>query len=208
MRVADFYAAALYATTGELGKVPTPGDLAAAGVQTFNDDSNSSQEATMNPLGTETETGATQHLITVGTGLSSLSKKLVDKIKSNEYVDFAELPPAKGKSKPLPNILEGQIVIVQAADLLQSRQVIPDFATWCQSLYATVLVTHQPERLADFYGLSISHRQSQLEIFMGRLRPEFSARCSRQPAACMGQGRPRNLCSVLHQSSSFHRELV
>ena len=34
-------------------------------------------------------------------------KKLVAKILANEYVDFAELPPAKGKSRPLPHGLKG-----------------------------------------------------------------------------------------------------
>ena len=66
--------------------------------------------------------------VMLGTGLPSLPKKLVDKILAGEYVDFAELPPARGKARAVPQALEGQIVVVQAADLLQSRCVIPDLA--------------------------------------------------------------------------------
>ena len=70
--------------------------------------------------------------------------------RANEYIDFADLPPAKGKSRPLPQSLEGHIIVVQAADLAQPRRVIPDLATWsqCFALYVTVLAPSQP-RLAD-----------------------------------------------------------
>ena len=66
----------------------------------------------------------------LGMGLPLLPKKLVDKILAGEYVDFAELPPARVKARAVPQALEGQIVVVQVADLLQSRRVIPDLATW------------------------------------------------------------------------------
>jgi hypothetical protein len=36
-------------------------------------------------------------LVTVGTGLPALSKKLIARVLANEYIDFVELPPAKGK---------------------------------------------------------------------------------------------------------------
>lgn len=35
-------------------------------------------------------------LTSMGAGLSAISEKLVAKILSNEYIDFAELPPVKG----------------------------------------------------------------------------------------------------------------
>ena len=51
---------------------------------------------------------------------------------------FLELPPAKGKGRPMPQSLEGQVIMVQAAELLQARKIIPDLATWkqCFSLCA------------------------------------------------------------------------
>ena len=37
--------------------------------------------------------------VMLGMGLPPLPKKLVDKILAGEYVDFAELPPARGKAR-------------------------------------------------------------------------------------------------------------
>ena len=63
-------------------------------------------------------------------------------------MDFAELPPAKGKIKGAPSSLEGQILVIQAADLLESRKLIPDLATWvqCFSVYTAVVTAKDPER--------------------------------------------------------------
>lgn len=57
-------------------------------------------------------------------------------------IDFSELPPAKGRGRQASQSLDGQVVVVQAADLLQSRRIIPDLATWtqCYALYVTVVV--------------------------------------------------------------------
>ncbi len=44
---------------------------------------------------------ATPSLIQMGCGLPALPKKLLEKIEADEYVDFAELPPAKGKGRPM-----------------------------------------------------------------------------------------------------------
>ena len=98
-----------------------------------------------------TAPGPSQQLVSIGAGLPSLPKKTVDRICSNEYIDFAELPPARGKSRQLPQVLDGQVIVLQAADLLQSRRVIPDLATWsqCYALYVAALVPHQPERLPE-----------------------------------------------------------
>ena len=46
-------------------------------------------------------------LVTSGVGLPALPKKLVAKILANEYVDFADLTPARGKNNPMPHALEG-----------------------------------------------------------------------------------------------------
>ena len=69
-------------------------------------------------------------MVPTGKGLPSLSKKWVDKILAGEFIDLADLPPAKGKVKAIPNAADGQIVVVQAADLMEHRKLIPDFATW------------------------------------------------------------------------------
>jgi len=71
-------------------------------------------------------------LVSLGAGLPAIPRKMLDKALAGEYVDFAELPPARGKARSVPQSLEGQILIVQASDFMQSRKVIPDLATWVQ----------------------------------------------------------------------------
>ena len=85
-------------------------------------------------------------LVTVGAGLPSLPKKMVDRIISGQYVDFAELPPARGRVRPLPNAEDGHIMVIRAEDLAGSRKLIPDLATWiqCFSVYMAVASEHDP----------------------------------------------------------------
>ena len=75
-----------------------------------------------------------------------MPKKPVNKILAGEYVDFEELPPAKGKAQAVLQALEGQIVVVQVVDLLQSRRVIPDLATWmqCYAIFTAVIAPKNP----------------------------------------------------------------
>ncbi len=57
-----------------------------------------------------------------------MPKRLVDRIQANEFVDFMELWPAQGKSKPLSQDVGSHIVVVQAAKL--ARKIVPDLGTW------------------------------------------------------------------------------
>ena len=86
--------------------------------------------------------------ITTGAGLPALSKKLMERIWSGQYVDFTDLPPAKGCTRPVPAIEEGQIVVVRAEDVNGTRKLIPDLATWvqCFSLYMAVITEKDPGR--------------------------------------------------------------
>ena len=90
-------------------------------------------------------------LVTIGIGLPGLPKKLIARVLANEYIDFSELPPAKGKGRPMPQSLEGQVIMVQATELLQARKIIPDLATWmqCFSIYAAALCAKYPARLPE-----------------------------------------------------------
>lgn len=142
---------------------PKEKDLLGAGVGTFKAGGGHPQEQSakeqISDLLSKLEGGdasgeATPHappLIALGRGLAAIPKKLVAKILSNEYIDFTELPPAKGKTRTMPQSLEGQIIVVQAADLIQARKIIPDFATWvqCFALYTATLATKSPERIPD-----------------------------------------------------------
>ena len=137
--------------------------LAASGVQTFTTEEGAAGIAALVEKLTEALSGiegkskvdnsegatsAAPQLVQVGSGFPALPKKLVEKVKANQYID---LPPAKGKSRPMSQALEGQVLVVQAADLLQSRRIIPDLVTWlqCFALYVAVLAPEQPERIAD-----------------------------------------------------------
>ena len=100
-------------------------------------------------------------MVMLGVGLPALPKKLVDKIEAGKYIDFTELPPARGKPRSILPAVEGQVLVVQAVDLLQSCQVIPDLATWlpCFAIYAASM---QPSRLPDLLAyMSIITKTSQ-----------------------------------------------
>ena len=88
-------------------------------------------------------------------GLPSLPKRLVERILAGEYIDFTEIPPAKGKVRPL-SVPEGNVILVQACDLLQQRRLIPDLGTWCQcfATYAAIVCSQVPERAGDLLGYS------------------------------------------------------
>lgn len=93
--------------------------------------------------------------VSLGYGIPSIPKKTRDRILAGEYIDFAELPPAKGKTCPLSlPAPEGNIILVNAFDLLQQKKLIPDLGTWvqCFAIYAGVIYTHSPGRFADLLG--------------------------------------------------------
>ena len=140
-----------------------------------------------------------QELIPIGTGLAALPKKLVDKIQANEYIDFNKLPPAKGRSKGLPQMLEGQVILIQSADLVQSRKMIPDLATWlqCYSLYVAVMAAKHPERTTELMAY-----QSQITRSSTRYRwptwliydQNFRQEAANNPSQSWTRVDPTSLC--------------
>ena len=100
----------------------------------------SGQHATPNPQ------------ISLGYGIPSIPKKTRDSILAGEYIDFSQLPPAKGKTCPLSlPAAEGNIILVNAADLIQQKKLIPDVGTWvqCFLIYAGTICAQSPGRLPD-----------------------------------------------------------
>ena len=89
----------------------------------------------------------------LGHGLPLISKSMAERILAGAYIDFADLPPAKGKIRPL-SAPEGSVILVNAYDLLQQRRLIPDLATWlqCCSLYAAVICSRYPARSNNIFG--------------------------------------------------------
>lgn len=113
----------------------------------------SSKETALALSGSEDKESATStvlaKLVSVGSGLPSLSKKMIDWIISGQYVDLLELPPARGRVRNLPSTEDGHIVVVWAEDLSGTRKLILDLATWlqCFCIYMAVVTEHEPERL-------------------------------------------------------------
>ena len=68
------------------------------------------------------------------------------------------------KALAVPQALEGQIVVVQVADFLQSRRVIPDLAIWmqCYAIFTAVITSKNPPRLPDLMAyMTIIAKASQ-----------------------------------------------
>ena len=75
----------------------------------------------------------------------------MERIPTGEYIDFGELPPVKGRRRPLPQVGDGQVVVVQAMDLISTWKTIPDLATWlqCFELYVAMVAMVQPQRVSE-----------------------------------------------------------
>ena len=135
-------------------------------------------------------------LIQVGSGLASLPKKLVEKIEAEEYIDFSELPPAKGKGRSMTQAFEGQIIVVQAADLMQTRKLIPDLATWvqCFGLFMAVVARKRPDRVPDLIAymatIAKASQKYQWPAWIFIIRSEFQAGGGGEKRPRMGQSRP------------------
>lgn len=121
----------------------------------------------------------------MGLGLAVLPKKLVARIWANEYINFSEHPPAKGKVRALNQSLEGQVILMQAEDLLQSKKLIPNLPTWVQYFAIYVTVVNQrsiPVRFADLmaYAATFPQRARSTSDQPGWFMTKTSAR--KQPA--------------------------
>ena len=97
-------------TSGKLGNIPDTNEIVAAGIQQFGRVAGETHSPLGNVAkilgqlgrGEDSDKVVTQsQSLVVGEGLAALPKKLVEKIQANEYIDFNDLPPAKGKSKVL-----------------------------------------------------------------------------------------------------------
>ena len=105
-------------------------------------------------MGPLTPTGS---LSPIGQCIPPIHKRIVDRIAAGDYLDFTDLPPAKGKVKQIP-ATEGNIIVVQAEDLMQQKKLIPDKAMWtqCFTIYMAVVTTKQSsERAADLLAYMV-----------------------------------------------------
>ena len=91
-------------------------------------------------------------------GIPAIKKWLAESILAGECIDLAELPPAKGRGKNLSGPLEGEVVLLHAADYFQAKQLILDLATWlqCFALYMAIITKHL-ERMTSLLRWHGSH---------------------------------------------------
>ena len=108
-----------------------------------------------NALNSSGDNAAVSHIqnsmIPIGESLPALPRNLLQKIWANDYIDFTELPPAKGSPTSMPHFMEGRVLLVQWQELENHKKAIPDFATWaqCYAAYTAAILQHQPHRAAD-----------------------------------------------------------
>ena len=142
----------------------SPEELAALGLLSFAAGPSGTQDKGRGEPGEVTSRLSSSTLMQLGPGLAAIPKRLVERIKAGEYIDFMELPPAKGKSRPLTQVSEGQVVVLHASELEPTRKLIPDLATWlqCFALYTTAVTQDQPDRITEMMAYqSIITKASQ-----------------------------------------------
>lgn len=107
----------------------------------------------------QTPTSLTSSSLALGEGLLLIPRKILNKIQAGEYIDFSDLPPAKGRARLLPPHWEGHILVVQLKDLKGGKKLIPDFQTWTQCfaiIYTAALVMQYPDKFGPLnYGLHV-----------------------------------------------------
>ena len=106
---------AFYSMAGAEPDLPAARDLLDAGVHSFGSEDEKEKGLPKDPAThidlvmrklEHDEGGSSLQfpmlLVTIGTWLLALPKKLIARVLANEYIDFVELPPAKGKGRPMP----------------------------------------------------------------------------------------------------------
>ena len=85
----------------------------------------------------------------LGRGIPTMQRKLVDKILNWEYVDFNDLPPARGNKTSASGT-------TKRAAMTNQRKLIPDLTTWmqCFSVYTSVLATRDTEHIPELLAYS------------------------------------------------------
>ena len=90
--------------------------------------------------------------IALGRGIPSLLKRMVERMLAWEYIDLAELPPARANvSKEALNATPNVLLIQSFESARNHRRLIPDITTWvqCFSIYTSVLATKYSEYVPE-----------------------------------------------------------
>ncbi len=89
--------------------LPSSSELASGGVQELEAEEDEAGSASREPssgislrpgpAGAKSGGKSRSPMVSLGAGLPPISKKLVETMQANEYIDFSELPPAKGQAE-------------------------------------------------------------------------------------------------------------
>ena len=102
--------------------------------------------------------------------------------------------------------LKGQVIVLQAEELIASRKLIHNFETWaqCFALFAAVVISHDPSRAGDLMAYSHSmpwlrsipgHLGSYMINYSGRSQLEYPVACgARRIPALMPSASIGGLC--------------
>ena len=83
--------------------------------------------------------------------MPAIPRRIADKIRRGQYVDFTSLPPASGMSRQPPAQLDGGLVVIKAEDLIRAKRLIPDVGVWlqCYLMWMAVAVKEEPSRTQE-----------------------------------------------------------
>ena len=92
-------------------------------------------------------------LVSIGDGLPAIPERLFHRIGDGEYVDFSELPPAKGnKPRVLPAQLDGHPILIPLQEGTgDTKKLIADFPSWaqCFAVYVAAMAAQHPQRVPN-----------------------------------------------------------
>jgi len=79
------------------------------------------------PMTTLPSSSGSKHVL-VAPDLPCLPQQIINRIVTGEYIDFNNL---RGTNKATPSYLEGQVIVVQAKELIASWKMIPKGPVFC-----------------------------------------------------------------------------
>ncbi len=95
--------------------------------------------------------GSKADRVKVDKDITPVPRWLAVRIKRGDFVDFADLPPAKPDEGRARKHYDPQVVIWKEADYGKATRRVPDMTTWtrCFLLYKGLLLQARPERQSD-----------------------------------------------------------
>ena len=112
----------------------------------------------------------------------------------------------------MPKALDGQILVVQAADLMETLRLIPNLPTWvqCFSMYIEVVVDKEPARTKNILAyLSTIAKCSEVPLgIVDSVRPKLPAKCGDNRNKELVKSRTQHLYPVLYGDIHLPGSLV